>query len=394
MDLLPEESHPSLSEAIKKLLEESSPGVLVPEIDEVEEEGGVQDTPSKPFVDLWSNMVKLVKEFVPSVPEVRTSPLNKRRTSSLVDREESMDSLPLHPDIISSLDSCMKEVLDGNERGESLSIGKFLKADRFFPKRVWSPSDKPRWYLPSVRVNKSLEELIPGIHDTSCPVKDGDWALMEAKLRELLIALSQLKWVLEAHSAFVDTVIPEASPDGVWRITDTFNLSLDYILTLMLDNLSTQLSNIVLRRRDLVLNQATNLRPQVVSELRGQSILQTELLQVDRETCERQAAQLERQVMVQSLKASLERSQTKPPFRGSLRRRQKARGASAKTGVFASYSSSSYRGGRGARGLFQSGVTTFSRGRGSRGRRGRGRGINPATGVKTSDSSASQSKKF
>jgi len=325
---------------------------------------------------------------------VRTSPLKRRRTSTWIDREETVGNLPLHPDVLSGLDSCMREVKDGKDRGESLSVGKFLKTDRSFPKKVWTPPDRPKMYLPGVRVNKSLEELIPEISDTSSALKDVEWAAMEAKLRELLIALSQMKWVFEAQAAFVDTVIPENSPDDIWKIPETINTSMDFILTFMLDNITTQLSNIILRRRDLVLSQTSNLRPQVVSELRSQSVLQSELLQVDRETCERQAAQVERQVMVQSLKASLERNQNQTPFRGSFKRRQRSGRSSSKPGFPSSYPSSSRRGGRGTGGYFQGGATTFTRGRGSRGRRGRGRGYNPATNTKTSDSSAGQTKKL
>jgi len=393
MNLLPEGNQSSLSNAIKKLVEENTSVVSVPDIVESDEEGEVQDSSSKSIVDLWSGMVKLIKEFVPSIPEVNSSPVRRRRTSSWIDREESVDNLPLHPDILAGLDSCMKEVREGNDRGESYLIGKFLRADRPFPRRAWTPPDRPRMFLYSMRIKKSLEELIPGISDTSMAVKDAEWAAMEARLRELLIALSQLKWVFEAQAAFVDSVIPENSPEGIWRIPETINTSMDYILTFMLDNISTQLSNIVLRRRDLILRQATSLRPQVVLELRGQPVLQTELLKVDSEICEKQAAQVERQVMVQSLKASLERGQNKYPFRGSFKGRYRAGKSGSKSGFLSSVTSSSYRGGRGTGSFFRSGAPTSTRGRGSRGRRGRGRGYNPATNTGTSDSSAGQFKK-
>ena len=393
MNLLPKESHSSLTEAIKKLVEETTSVASVADEEEIDDEIEVQDSTSKSFTDLWSGMVKLVKEFVPSVPEVKTSPLKRRRTSTWIDKEEIVGNLPLHPDILSGLDSCMREVRDSKDRGESLSVGKFLKTDRSFPKKVWTPPDRPKMYLPGVKINKTLEELIPEISDTTSTMKDVEWATIEAKLRELLIALSQMKWVFEAQAAFVDAVIPENSPDDIWKIPETINTSLDYILTFMLDNITTQLSNVILRRRDMVLSQTSNLRPQVVSDLRSQSVLQTDLLKIDRETCERQAAQVERQVMVQSLKASLDRNQNQTPFRGSFKRGQRAGRAGSKSGPASSYPASSRRGGRGTGGYYQGGATTLARGRGGRGRRGRGRGYNPTTNTKTTDSSANQSKK-
>ena len=160
-----------------------------------------------------------------------------------------------------------------------------------------------------------------------------------------------------------------------------------------MDNITTQLSNVVLRRRDMVLSQTSNLRPHVVSDLRSQSVLQTNLLEIDKETCERQAAQVERQVMVQSLKASLDRNQNQTSFRGSFKRGQRSGKAGAKSGPASSYPASSRRGGRGAGGYYQGGAATLTRGRGGRGRRGRGRGYNPAANTKVTDSSSNQTKK-
>ena len=133
---------------------------------EIDDEVEIQDPTSKSFVELWGSMVKVVKEFVPSVPKVKTSPLKRRRTSAWMDKEESVANLPLHPDIMSGPDSCMREVKDSRERGENLSVGKMLKTDRSFPKKVWTPPDRPKLYLPGIRVNKTLEELIPDVTDT------------------------------------------------------------------------------------------------------------------------------------------------------------------------------------------------------------------------------------
>ena len=91
-------------------------------------------------------------------------------------------------------------------------------------------------------------------------------------------------------------------------------------------------------------------------------MLQGNLFEVDKETCERQAAQVERQVMVQSLKASLDKNQSQTPFRGSFRRGQKSGRAGAKFGSSSSYPASSRRGGRGTGGFYQGGGTTFTRG--------------------------------
>ena len=91
-----------------------------------------------------------------------------------MDREETVANLPPHPDIVSGLDSCMREVKDRRDRGKHLSVEKMLKTDRTFPKKVWTPPDRPKLYLPSIRVNKTLEDLIPEVTDTAGTIKDVD----------------------------------------------------------------------------------------------------------------------------------------------------------------------------------------------------------------------------
>ena len=98
MNLLPKESQSSLTEVIKKLVEESATVASVADDQEIDDEVEVQDPTSKSFVDLWGSMVKVVKEFVPSVPEVKTSPLKRRIISAWMDKEESVAHLPLHPE--------------------------------------------------------------------------------------------------------------------------------------------------------------------------------------------------------------------------------------------------------------------------------------------------------
>ena len=49
----------------------------------------------------------------------------KRRTTSMMDKEDTSISLPLHPDVESVMTLCMKEVKEGKDRGETLSLGKY-----------------------------------------------------------------------------------------------------------------------------------------------------------------------------------------------------------------------------------------------------------------------------
>ena len=69
-----------------------------------------------------------------------------------------------------------------------------------------------------IRVNKDLEELIPNLTQTDGTLSDIELAVMETRLRELLASLSQLKWIIEAQSAFVESIIPQNAPDDMRRV--------------------------------------------------------------------------------------------------------------------------------------------------------------------------------
>ena len=106
-----------------------------------------------------------------------------------------------------------------------------------------------------------MEDLVPGVSNTDATMSDVDLALMEARLREMLLALSQLKWATEAQAAFIDSIFPDNAPKEIQSIPNTMDTAMDFIFTFLLDAVSTLLSNIVLRRRDLILSQATRMRP-------------------------------------------------------------------------------------------------------------------------------------
>ena len=76
-----------------------------------------------------------------------------------IDKDLSPPTLPLHPDISSTLDVIMKEVKDGKDKSDPLVLGKYLKQDRVFPKRQWAASDKSKLHLPQIRLSKTLEHL-------------------------------------------------------------------------------------------------------------------------------------------------------------------------------------------------------------------------------------------
>ena len=379
--ILPQEKQESISDLFKKLLTDtSSIGSTVIEQD-LEDEKELQDPGAGSFTDMWTSMASIVRDFVPSLPETKLSPVKRRRISAAIDKDEVNENLPMHPNVESVLDACMREVKDSKDRAEPLAIGKYLKTERSFPKRQWVPPNKPKVHLPSIRVNRSFDQLISGVRNVNASLTDVELAIMETQVRESVLAISNLKWVFEAQSAFVQHLLPENAGEDLRRIPHTIDNSVDFILTYLLDQLSVQLSNIVLRRRDLVLQQADKMSQSMVTDLRAQPVLQSELIEVQQEVCERQVERLERQAMVQSLSSTvLQRSH--PPFRGSQKRGLPASRAGRGRGGSNNYSTSSTRGRGAVRGWYKSRRAAYNstRGRGTQ---------NPATSSASSSSSSS-----
>ena len=95
-----------------------------------------------------------------------------------------------------------------------------------------------------------------------------------------------MKWATEAQAAFIDSIFPANAPKETQSIPNTMDTAMDFIFTFLLDSVTTQLSNVVLRRRDLILTQANRMRPNLVQEIRSQPILQSSLIVVNKDDCD------------------------------------------------------------------------------------------------------------
>jgi len=78
---------------------------------------------------------------------------------------------------------------------------------------------------------------------------------IEVQLRELLVTLSYLKWVLDNQLAFYMPLDSVAQQEGA----KVFSLASDSLFSFLLDTNATLLANTVLRRRDLVFSQVPTL---------------------------------------------------------------------------------------------------------------------------------------
>ena len=338
----------------------------------IDENSETEDTESPTFRSMWSSLCGAVKDWVPSVPEVGSSPQKRRRTVAALDQDLSPPSLPLHPDISSTLDAIMKEVKDGKDRSDPLVLGKFLKQDRVFPKKQWAAADKPKLHLPQVKLSKTLEQLIPGLKNSAGSISDMECQAIEAQMRESLLALSQLKWILETQLAFYSPLVEESNQEGAKELHRTLALANDWLFSFLLDSNATMLANMVLRRRDLVLSQAPSMSRDMTLNLRSQPIQQIPLMEVSEQLVNDFRTMTKHDIMVDTMTAVVKKVQDQSKgqsFRGRNRRRaNRASGFNPSSSASGPVQTSGNRG-RG-NGLYQ------PRGRG-RGGRGRGARSNP-----------------
>ena len=383
--LLPPDKQSNMAELFKRFLCESSSVASSVNEQDLDEAESPQDPEGTSFPELWNGLGDVVRDYVPSVPEVKLSPVKRRRTMASIDREEPSAALPLHPAVEAAVEACMREVKDGRDRAEPLPVGKFLRMERTFPKKFWTPPDKPKLYLPGVKT-AAVEQLVPGFKATNASLSDMDLAMLEAQCRESLIALSQLKWLMEAQAAFTEAILPMGLAENEAKIPYTLSTGFDYIFNFLLDALSVQLVNTVLRRRDMILSQAKKLSPDIMADVRTQPVFQPHVIEVDKQICKEQAEERSRQAMVDTLTSTVSamKHQSQSSFRGVGRGGQDARRGGRGSGASASFSFTP-RGGRGrSRGFFKS----------NRSNRGRGRGhYNPASTSSSASANADKGKK-
>ena len=123
LEFLPREGQNNITDMIKKLVGDSSSVASSVRETVLDPENALEDPSSGTFTEMCAAMTKVVRDYVPSVPEAKMSPVKRKRTAARIDREEAVSNLPLHPDITVALESCMKEVKDSGDRGDTLSVG-------------------------------------------------------------------------------------------------------------------------------------------------------------------------------------------------------------------------------------------------------------------------------
>jgi len=316
---------------------------------------------------LWASFTDSVVELVPSVPQMILSP-KKRRTISLTDRPVERKTLPLHPQLAATFDKCLSEVTRGNDKADFLEQGKFLKVDREFQKNFWPPGDVPKFHLPALR-SEALRQLAPDLQDSPVALKDLQLQMLESAWREQLCILSHSKWALEAHRSLFNRLLQGEDPKVLEPLFTSLVLNQDSMAAYSEELAATQLSNLVLRRRDAVLDQVPSLSQEAALQLRGQPLLGRRLLDIPSELSQQHRESRKTDVLLEAIQASLKPSKFVKKRKGTFKR---PKSSSSSASAAASSSAAVFRPGQGVqqsvRPPFQSSVQP-ARGRG----RGRGR---------------------
>jgi len=161
--------------------------------------------------------------------------------------------LPFHQDFSDTMEACRREVItpSGKSKKElgALKAGQFLLPEKEIAARFYKPLGNSHLIFPS-KLNPDFYLLSDGslLNHQAVIKADQAFQIEEKAARELLMVQSAAKWTRQAMNKLA-AVAPD--PEG---LADTFaklSVQEDVFTGIMLDRVTTTLTNIILRRRDL-----------------------------------------------------------------------------------------------------------------------------------------------
>jgi hypothetical protein len=245
---------------------------------------------------LWRGFSAQVHRIVPSVPQPapmeKPSPKGRLVPMSQFDRPES-DLLPLQPNILQALKNCERELRDPDPKASNKSDGKAgpyevgtvlnIQGRKNFP-RFFYPSDVPAFARPmdpKSQLSSFLDKAQSPCDSISFSDKEMKDQEMEAK--RMISTQSVLHWGHDALENLTDQLSRGRNPDEVVEDLRILLQEQREAIPVLEDCLCTHLSNIVLRRRDMLLKslQYKDLSPEALVKLRASKLTGKDLLEVD-----------------------------------------------------------------------------------------------------------------
>jgi len=258
----------------------------------------------------WRDFRQVVQRYNLEVPEPAKAPRFQYRSQTQGGPQSfSLETqrLPLFPETQSTMTKCVEAIRSPKDPKtgypvDPLGLGKYLEPQ-------WPVStkldilDTPGFIQPLKRnTNVPKDILSEASKDQSLTVSEKTLCAMERQARQLACAWSAMRWSHRVTRQVLDD--EERSEEEKWADLDAILQTQADLEPLMEDLITTGLTNTVLRRRDLLLEQvqATYLTPENLIQLRGSPLDEQVLIQFPEELLKEERELMSKRMFLHALK--------------------------------------------------------------------------------------------
>ena len=258
----------------------------------------------------WRDFRQVVQRYNLEVPEPAKAPRFQYRSQTQGGPQSfSLETqrLPLFPETQSTMTKCVEAIRSPKDPKtgypvDPLGLGKYLEPQ-------WPVStkldilDTPGFIQPLKRnTNVPKDILSEASKDQSLTVSEKTLCAMERQARQLACAWSAMRWSHRVTRQVLDD--EERSEEEKWADLDAILQTQADLEPLMEDLITTSLTNTVLRRRDLLLEQvqATYLTPENLIQLRGSPLDEQVLIQFPEELLKEERELMSKRMFLHALK--------------------------------------------------------------------------------------------
>jgi len=237
----------------------------------------------------WKKFRELVLETHPDIP-LPEKPRTVFRTAA-VSQElvAEQQKLPLFPGTVESFEVCEDSIKSFPSKeglsSQPLKVGQFFPAPAKFPAKYWEAADGVLFTNPSSRPQNLPKDLFqgpPGEKETIAFLTEKDLKEEEKVCREMTSLWSLFRWSLSSTEALLELDSLEELKAYLQTVLVQQNLMVPY----MEERLLQQLSNIILRRRDAILDtkEAQRLQEATLTQMRASPLIGPELMSLPQDT--------------------------------------------------------------------------------------------------------------
>ncbi len=267
------ENQPPSSLPSQLLIEKAVKEYLKLQRIKVAEDSDEEDFPTQNKT--WRDFKSTIEVFTDLPQAEPETPRHRTSDMGMIKSKESQ-KLPLHP-LLSETFSLCSESVKRSRDGEPLKVGKLLTTTRNIRKELHTLADVPDFH--KAAKDAESDSFLPAIHRKSLTWTEAEVKAQEMQLRELTLLWSQNLWGLQTLDSILDSEAP--SQEMLNHIKAVVNQQ-KMAAPLVQDRITTLLSNVLLKRRDLTLStfQAKALKEDTIVELRATDFLEDKIIRI------------------------------------------------------------------------------------------------------------------